>query len=299
MHWLQVSFETTTAEAAEDALLAAGALAVSLTNASDRQLFEPMPGTTPLWERCTVTGLFPSNHDPALIAAVLQNELQPSEAPNLRIDLLEDRDWVRAWMDNFHPMAFGNRLWVCPSGYRVDAADAVVVHLDPGLAFGTGTHPSTALCLRYLDGADVAGKTVIDYGCGSGILAVAAALLGARAVHATDIDPQALTATRDNAERNGVAGRIVTSPPDQLSGELLRNPADLLVANILSGPLVELAPRFADLVRPGGSIALAGLIESQETEIREAYATWFELGEGLTEDGWLRLSGIRLQTQVA
>jgi ribosomal protein L11 methyltransferase len=291
MHWLQISLEASgDAEQVEDALIAAGAVAVSLTNASERQLFEPLPGTTPLWERSHVTGLFPSSHDPALVLAVLQNRLGPAAPSGLRVELLEDRDWVRAWMDNFRPMPFGNRLWVCPSGFEVDRTDAVVVHLDPGLAFGTGTHPSTALCLRYLDAAELQDLRVLDYGCGSGILAVAAARLGAGVVYATDIDPQALTATRDNAGRNNVSAIVHACPPEALPAQ----PVDLLVANILSGPLVELAPQFASRVCRGGRLVLAGLVESQAAEVRDAYARWFRLEQTGSEDGWVRLSGMRL-----
>jgi ribosomal protein L11 methyltransferase len=290
LDWLQIAIEADAdVEALEEALLALGAASVSLTNATGEQLFEPLPGEVPLWERCWVAGLFPAATEPANILFGVQARLGLEQPPRFRVETLADRDWVRACLADLRPMRFGRRLWICPSGHAVTEAGAVVVHLDPGLAFGTGTHPSTALCLRALDALELAGKTVIDYGCGSGILAVAAALLGARHVSAVDIDPQAVQATRDNAERNGVAARVRALLPEAFDPV----PADLLVANILSGPLKALAPRFAACVRPGGGLVLAGLLAGEADELRCAYAPWFELPQAQLEDGWLCLSGTR------
>jgi ribosomal protein L11 methyltransferase len=291
LNWLQIAIEAREAQtdALEDVLLELGAASVSLTNATDTQLFEPAPGETPLWERSWVTGLFPATTDPAHVLFGVQARLELDQPPRYRVEALTDRDWIRACLADLKPMRFGRRLWVCPSGHAVTEPGAVVVQLDPGLAFGTGTHPSTALCLRALDTLDLADKTVIDYGCGSGILAVAAARLGARSVIAVDIDPQAVQATRQNAERNGAGSRVQALLPDQLPPQS----ADLLVANILSGPLKMLAPRFAGLVKPGGNLVLAGLLENDADGIRAAYAPWFELPQGAVEDGWLCLAGTR------
>jgi ribosomal protein L11 methyltransferase len=190
---------------------------------------------------------------------------------------------------DFAPTPFGRRLWVCPKGQAAGAADAVAVELDPGLAFGTGRHPTTALCLRWLDGADLIGKTVIDFGCGSGILAICALRLGASRAVAVDRDPQALEATRANARDNGVAERLLACPP----GSMPQEPADLLVANILAEPLVELAPRFAALSRPRGAIALSGILCGQSARIQAAYRPWFELDTPRTEEEWVLLTGRR------
>jgi ribosomal protein L11 methyltransferase len=194
-------------------------------------------------------------------------------------------------MDQFHPMRFGRRLWIYPWNIEppADDADAIVVRLDPGLAFGTGTHPTTALCLEWLDARDLSGTTVIDYGCGSGVLAIAALKLGAARVVGVDNDPQALAASRDNAERNGVADRLALVAPDAFS----EAPADVLVANILAGPLDELAPLFARCVKPGGELALSGILRGQETALLQRYAEWFEALQVEARDDWIRIAGRR------
>jgi ribosomal protein L11 methyltransferase len=203
--------------------------------------------------------------------------------------MLADQAWERVWLEDFRPMRFGRRLWVCPGGLPAGDADAIRIELDPGLAFGTGTHPTTALCLEWLDGQDLAGCSVVDYGCGSGILAVAAAKLGAAHVVAMDIDPQALIATRENALRNRVAGTLtVTGEP-----ALAPRSADVLLANILAGPLVELAPRFAEALVPGGRLALSGLLPEQADAVTAAYRPWFHIETTTTRDGWVLLSARR------
>ncbi len=293
MDWVQISIElppgACSVETLEDLLLELGANAISLSNASERPLFEPLPGETPLWDRCWVCGLFPAATEPANVLFGVQARLQLDQPPRYRIEQLADRDWIRACLADLRPMRFGHRLWICPSGHSVTESGAVVVHLDPGLAFGTGTHPSTALCLCALDALDLQGATVIDYGCGSGILAVAAALLGARQVTAVDIDPQAIQATCDNAQRNGVAARVQALLPEAFDPA----PADLLVANILSGPLQSLAARFGACVKPGGRLVLAGLLAEDAAVLRAAYSPWFDLPHAQLEDGWLCLSGTR------
>lgn len=206
-----------------------------------------------------------------------------------RVEILEDKDWEREWMENFHPMQFGQRLWICPSWRDVPDPEAVNVMLDPGLAFGTGTHPTTALCLTWLDGQELGGQTVIDYGCGSGILGIAALKLGAGRVIGVDIDPQAIEASRENAARNGVENGVeLYLPADRPQLQ-----ADVLVANILAGPLRELASDIASLVKPGGRLALSGILATQAEEVRAAYLPWFEMDAPVEQEEWVRLSGIR------
>ena len=271
----------------EDALIELGAVAVTLEDAADDPVLEPGPGETPLWPTVVVKALFDADTDPAALARALAAALP--DGPSPRFEVLADQAWERVWLQDFRPMRFGRRLWVCPGGLPAGAADAVRIELAPGLAFGTGTHPTTALCLEWLDGQDLAGCSVVDYGCGSGILAVAAAKLGAAHVVAVDIDPQALIATRDNALRNGVAGTVsVTGEP-----ALAPRCADVLLANILAGPLVELAPRFAEALVPGGRLALSGLLPGQADAVTAAYRPWFHIETTTTRDGWVLLSARR------
>jgi ribosomal protein L11 methyltransferase len=276
-------------EQLEAALLAAGALAVTLQDAGDQPVLEPAPGATPLWPRVRVTGLFDALTDKAQVAARVRRLLGGAEALQGRWETLADREWTRAWLDDYRPMSFGRRLWVCPHGQTPSAADAVVVHLDPGLAFGTGTHPTTALCLTWLDGADLRGQDVIDYGCGSGILAIAAAQLGARRVYAVDIDPQALLASAANAAANGVAARVAVSTPDGLRNES----ADVVIANILANPLMALAPRLNKLLGAQGRLVLAGLLVHQAPAVQTAFAPWFRFTRPWQREEWVLLSGTR------
>jgi ribosomal protein L11 methyltransferase len=270
----------------ETACFLAGALSVTLTDAADHPVLEPAPGATPLWPTVRLSALFPEQK-PQHVLALLSTFLE-APLPAHRFEHLGDRPWEREWLKDFRPMRFGKRLWVSPHGRPAPDAEAIVVSLDPGLAFGTGSHPSTRLCLEWLDASDLDGREVIDYGCGSGILSIAAVRLGARSVAAVDVDPQALTATRDNAARNGVADRVLTRTPEEPLA-----PADVLLANILSEPLVELAPRFATLVRPGGRIVLAGLIVSQAGTVTLAYRPWFDIRPFAAHDDWVCLHGVR------
>jgi len=292
MPFLQLTLAVGTADPApfEDALLAAGALSITLEDAADNPVLEPAPGTTPLWPSVQIKALFDAAADQDVIAALLATELaQP--LPPLSFEPIADRAWEREWLKDFRPMRFGRRLWICPDGQRPDAAvpDACYIDLDPGLAFGTGTHPTTALCLEWLDGAQLHGKTVIDYGCGSGVLAIAALKLGAAAALAVDIDPQAVIATNDNAQRNGVADRLTVSTVDQMRAQ----PAHVLLANILAEPLMHLAPRLAELVRPGGELVLSGLLTQQAPAVAMPYAPWFDIQPVAIRDDWARLSGKR------
>ena len=285
----------------EDALLAAGAASITLEDEGDDPVLEPLPGTTPLWPRVRLKALFDGDIDADRLLLSLTTELGDSFSEplcNARFETLADRPWEREWLKDFKPMLFGERLWICPGGQlpanrEPPTADRqVLLELDPGLAFGTGTHPTTALCLEWLDAADVAGKRVIDYGCGSGILAIAAAKLGAASVCAVDIDPQALLATHDNAERNGVA-QLITS---QMADDASLPSADILLANILAGPLDSLAPRFAALVRTGGNLVLSGILRNQATAVATRYAPWFDIAPAVVRDDWARLDGVRRPT---
>jgi len=271
----------------EDALFELGAVSVTLEDAADDPVLEPAPGETPLWPTVLVKAVFGAEADADVIAACLSQALP--DAPSPRFEALPDKAWEREWLKDFKPMRFGRRLWVCPGGLPAGAPDAVRIELDPGLAFGTGTHPTTALCLEWLDSQGPRGLEVVDYGCGSGILAIAAAKLGAGSVLAMDIDPQALIATRENAERNGVSDRIAGTADPQLAA----GSADLLLANILAGPLVELAPRFAQAIRPSGHLALSGLLEEQADTVTAAYRPWFDIRTAATRDGWALLAGRR------
>ncbi len=258
-------------------------------DAEDQPIFEPDLNTTPLWSHTHLLALFEADTDPDSLLAHLQL-LRGGELPEHQVEVIEDQDWERSWMDNFQPMRFGQRLWIVPSWHAAPEPDAVNLLLDPGLAFGTGTHPTTALCLEWLDAQPLQGQSLLDFGCGSGILAIAGLLLGAEHAVGTDIDTQALDASRDNAERNGIAAeRFALYLPEQLPEKA----ADVVVANILAGPLVSLAPRITALVKPGGRLALSGILAEQAEEVRAAYSDAFELDPTADKDGWVRISGVR------
>ncbi|MEH6388241.1 MULTISPECIES: 50S ribosomal protein L11 methyltransferase [Pseudomonas] len=291
MPWLQLrlAIKPEQAEPLEDALLGLDAVSVTFMDAEDQPIFEPDLGTTPLWSNTHLLALFEAGTDPQTLIETLQAHWQ-QPLPAYEFENIADQDWERSWMDNFQPMRFGKRLWIVPSWHDAPEPDAVNLLLDPGLAFGTGTHPTTALCLEWLDSTAVKGKRVIDFGCGSGILAIAALLLGAEHTVGTDIDTQALEASRDNAQRNGL--------PDQsldlyLPENLPTEPADIVVANILAGPLVSLAPQLSSLVKPGGLIALSGILAEQADDIITAYRDTFVLAPVAERDGWIRVSGMR------
>ena len=291
MAWLELKIDTQAhyAQLIEDALTEAGALSVTLSDTHDEPLYEPALGTTPLWRATRVTGLFEAGMDcPALLAHMTQH-FGPAVMVQSRIDALADQPWERAWMEHFAPTQFGQRVWICPSWCAAPDPSAVNIFMDPGLAFGTGTHPTTALCLEWLDANPPVERTVIDYGCGSGILAVAAAMLGAHRVIAVDHDPQALLATRENAQRNGVAACIETYLPEH-APEVA---ADTLIANILANPLRELAARFARLVNCGGTLTLSGILAEQANEVATAYQDTFTLRPAVVQHGWVRLGGTR------
>ena len=290
MAWLQLRISSAHPEFVEEILLGNGAVGVSFIDGEDRPVLEPLPGETPLWEKTVTLGLFHDNADLAPAQAALRELLPDGDSVQIKTELVEDQDWVRAWLDHWHPLKFGDRLWVAPAEKIGEINDpaAIILKLDPGLAFGTGTHPTTALCLEWLSQQDLKGKTVLDYGCGSGILAIAALKLGAAHAVCVDIDPQALTATENNARENGVLERLNVMLP----GDFVPFPADFVIANILAKPLITLAPMLASSVRAGGKIVLAGLLERQQEDVRSAYATWFSFEPDQVREGWTRLAGV-------
>ncbi|WP_444943447.1 50S ribosomal protein L11 methyltransferase [Microbulbifer sp. ZKSA006] len=293
MPWLQLRVDTDRdhAEKIEDALLFAGAVSVTLQDNADQPILEPGLGEVPLWEQTRVTGLFDAEVDTSVTEAKAASFLCEM-LPNVRWEQLEDKDWEREWMSHYKPIQCGPNLWICPSWCEPPQADAVNLLLDPGLAFGTGTHPTTFLCLQWLARQELEGKSAIDFGCGSGILGISALLLGAERVLGTDIDPQALIASRDNAQRNGIdPKRFPVYLPEQMPSEA----ADVMLANILAGPLVELAPQLVQLTQVGGKICLSGILSSQAEQVKAAYSEWIEFDTDGEHEGWVRLTGKRVR----
>lgn len=291
MPWIQLKLNANAdnAEALGDLLMEeAGALSVTFLDAKDTPVFEPLPGETRLWGETDIMALYDAQADMDTVLAVLN--ASPLLADNFahKIEPLEDKDWERAWMDNFKPIQFGERLWICPTWCEVPDDTAVNVMLDPGLAFGTGSHPTTALCLEWLDSLDLNGKTVIDFGCGSGILAIAAIKLGAEQVIGIDIDPQALLASKDNAERNGVADQLHLYLPKDQPADLK---ADVVVANILAGPLRELSGVIKGLIKPNGQLAMSGVLDSQAEDVANHYRDRLDINPIVEREEWCRISG--------
>jgi ribosomal protein L11 methyltransferase len=298
MAWIEISISVAreATPKAELTLEQLGALAITLEDDEDNPVLEPGPGVTPLWPTVQVRGLFEEDTDPDRVFQALRMVTGIAGPGHTHWREVGDQDWERAWMDRFVPMKFGKRLWVVPGGMQIPFnPENIEIRLDPGLAFGTGTHPSTQLCLEWLDGQDVNARTVVDYGCGSGILGIAAALKGARRVICVDNDPQALEATADNAARNAVSGIVECHPP-----QTYRKPdADVVMANILAVPLIRLAPLLLCSLRPKGSLALSGILEQQAEEVLAAYQA--DLADvGLTaRDGWVLLQGQRVGAAAA
>ena len=290
MPWLQLKLQTEQShvELLSEQLLEHGALSITYEDAADQPLFEPPPGATPIWSNTLITGMFDADCDIDNISAQLKKQYH-QQITAIRYEILEDKDWVREWMDRYQPMQFGENLWIVPSHHTPPKPDAINILLDPGLAFGTGTHPTTAMCLSWLAQHPPQQRTVIDYGCGSGILAIAAAKLDAKRVYAVDNDPQALIATQSNANQNVVGEKIscfgVPAP--------LSEPVDLLLANILAGPLIDLAPVFAKLIKPEGQLVLSGILAEQAQQVIAAYQTSFIMQLKHTQDEWVLLTGTR------
>ena len=290
MTWLQLIIPTNDAEADKlsDALMEQGAVSVTLQDMQDQPMLEPAIGTTPMWSQTRAVGLFDANVDLTKIITQIEQQLR-IKITDWKGEPLEDKDWVRAWMDNFKPMQFGEKLWVVPSTFEPPQADAANILLDPGLAFGTGTHPTTSMCLEWLDANPPKGKEVIDFGCGSGILAIGAILLGAKNAEAIDLDPQALLATIDNAEKNNVSKNIKTYLPKDFP----KQKTTLLLANILASPLIELAGYFSDLTLPQGNIVLSGILAEQADNVLAAYQENFDIKIWKQQDDWICLAGVR------
>ncbi|TDQ58020.1 [LSU ribosomal protein L11P]-lysine N-methyltransferase [Mesocricetibacter intestinalis] len=290
MAWIQIRLNSTSekAESISDFLEELGSVSVTFMDSQDTPIFEPLPGETRLWGNTDVIALFDAETDMQPILQALQHSGLLAQDFAYKIEQIEDKDWEREWMDNFHPMRFGRRLWICPSWREVPDQNAVNVMLDPGLAFGTGTHPTTALCLEWLDGLDLKGKTLIDFGCGSGILAIAALKLGAKQAIGIDIDPQAILASRNNAEANGVADRLQLFLSEAKPADLK---ADVVVANILAGPLKELYPVIGSLVKSEGLLCLSGILETQAASVCETYAQSFRLEPVAVREEWCRITG--------
>lgn len=301
MSWIQLKalISPTQAEAMEESLMAAGACSVTYEDAKDQPVLEPELGTTPLWDATIITGLFTADEDMQQVHTIANSVFQhltQENLPEYRVEILENQDWTRTWMEHFKPMQFGSRLWICPSWQDAPDANAVNLLLDPGLAFGTGTHPTTALCLKWLDGQGdtLSNKLVIDYGCGSGILGIAALLLGASKVVGVDNDPQALLASNDNLLRNNLeSAQLETYLPNDLASNSPTIQADILLANILAQPLYELRDRLAKLTKTGGQIVLSGILEDQAVDLRSHYETHFIMDAVVIEDGWARLTGTK------
>jgi len=290
MDWLKLSLSVPgdAVDVSENALWFAGAASISVLDAGDSPILEPHAGTTPIWPRCRIEALFsaPGADRQRLLEHL---RMQLAHGRDWQFVELAERDWQRESMRDWQPLRFGNRLWIYPSHHQPPDTHTSVVFLDPGLAFGSGAHATTALCLEWLDAQTLQERTVLDYGSGSGVLAIAALVLGAQSALAVDNDPQALQATRDNAERNGVGARLSV-----LSDDPWCNPrVDTVVANILAGPLVHLAPRLAASHRPGGRLALTGILPDQQLQVRSAYSGWYTFDKPVVRDNWVLLQGMR------
>lgn len=286
MPWLQLETEVgqQQPEVLELALEAAGAVAVWFSDAGDEPILEPGPGETPSWSSTIVTALFPADTATEPLISSLTTLVEGSK---INFHTVEDRDWQANWNDTLQAVQFGSSLWVVPEGHAAPET-GVIVSLSPGMAFGTGEHPTTAMCLEWLDEQSLDEKTVLDYGCGSGLLAIAAVALGATLAQAVDIDPQALAATRSNAERNNCLEKLNVCFPEEIGDA---QQYDVLVANILSGTLIKLGPVIQDLLRPGAPIALAGVLADQSAGVIAGWANWADLRVGKQIDSWVLLTG--------
>ncbi len=291
MTWLQLSVVTneTTAHKLSEIFNSLGAVSVTYTDAEDQPVYEPDPGETRIWSKTRVVALFEPDADLELIKSLITLNLANSFLDDWKFETLEDQIWERTWMQFYQPMKFGKRLWVCPTGQEVSDPGTICLTLDPGLAFGTGTHPTTALCLEWLSDSDLTGKSVIDFGCGSGILAIAAVLLGAEHAYAVDIDPQALTATRDNAKKNHIEKKISCFLPNQFS----ETKADIVLANILAKPLIELCPLISNMVNPTGKLILSGILLEQAESIEATYSRYLDIKPPVTMEEWCRIDGCK------
>jgi len=289
MTWHQISVTTNelTAPKLADYFSDLGAVSVTYMDAEDEPVYEPGIGETKIWSHTQVIALFELDADTDLIKATTLQQFKSANLTAWVVEAVEDQEWERAWMEFYHPMKFADKLWVCPTDQEQNEPGTVCLTLDPGLAFGTGTHPTTALCLEWLASHDLTGKVVIDYGCGSGILAVAAVLLGAKEAHAIDIDPQAITATHDNALKNNVQDKITCYLPDEFTAF----PADIVLANILAKPLIDMSQKISSLVADGGNLVLSGILAEQAQSVIDAYQPFVNLNQPVQKEDWIRLDG--------
>lgn len=302
MAWIQLMLYTSAekAEFVSDCLHKAGALSVTFEDAKDTPIFEPDVHTTPLWNDTKVIGLFEDSVDLVSVKKFLSLHLEASVFNTLYSEPLAEKNWTRAWMEHFHPIQFGERLWICPTWCEIPNKNAINIILDPGMAFGTGTHETTALCLEWLDAHPPKNAVIIDYGCGSGILGIAAVKLGAKKVYAVDHDPQALESTKANAEKNGLTTKQIIPMSPKTFQEIFLNETKqaapivhLILANILANPLLELAPTFAKVLQKNGTIVLSGILEIQQEKIIACYSEWFTTEQIFSKNDWVRISAIR------
>jgi ribosomal protein L11 methyltransferase len=293
MPWLQLKVITPRKYVAslENSLLASGAASVTLQDNADQPILEPGLGETPLWDSVKITGLFDANINTAHTIAIAEKRFG-NQLPEHAWELLEDKDWEREWMTHYHAICCGERLWICPSWQQPPEPEKINLMLDPGLAFGTGTHPTTFLCMQWIDQQDFNGLDVVDYGCGSGILGIAALLLGAKKVTGIDIDPQALLATADNAKRNNLADNAM---PVYLPIDCPKVEVDVMLANILAGPLAELAPVLSGMTKIGGKICLSGILTTQAQTVIKAYENWFAFDPVAEKEEWVRLTAVKIR----
>lgn len=293
MAWHQISVITSenAAPKVADFFSDLGAVSVTYMDAEDEPVYEPAIGETKIWAQTRVIALYELTVDPAKIKSWALKQFQPEALEGWVFEEIADQVWERAWMEYYRPMKFAGKLWVCPTGQEQREENTVCLLLDPGLAFGTGTHPTTALCLEWLASHDLTGKTVIDYGCGSGILAIAALLLGAKIVHAVDIDPQAITATEDNAVKNNVQNKIICCLPEQFKVTNVK--ADVVLANILAKPLIDMVGQITGLVVSKGQLVLSGILSEQADSVIDAYRAFLPLNKAVQQEDWVRLVGIK------
>ncbi len=291
MPWLQLNIISPrkSADRLEDALLESGAVSVTLQDNADQPIFEPGLGETPLWDNVRITGLYDAEIDTAK-ATTIAIKAFGSDLPTHAWELLEDKDWEREWMKNFHAIRCGERLWICPSWQTPPEPDKVNLMLDPGLAFGTGTHPTTFMCMQWIDQQDFTDLDIVDYGCGSGILGIATLLMGAKKVIGIDIDPQALLATTENARRNKLP---IDAMPVYLPAQCPKIQADIMLANILAGPLAHLAPTLSEMTKIGGKICLSGILAIQAETVKAAYVRWFDFDPVTHQEEWVRLTATK------
>ncbi|KAF3981800.1 MAG: 50S ribosomal protein L11 methyltransferase [Methylococcales symbiont of Hymedesmia sp. n. MRB-2018] len=287
-HQLFIITDKETASEVSDFFSELGAVSVTYMDAEDLPVYEPAPGEIKIWRLTKVIALFELDAEPELVKALLFSRFKNNVLQDWYQEVLADQVWERTWMEHYQPMKFGHSLWICPTGQEKNETNTVCLTLDPGLAFGTGTHPTTALCLEWLANHELSNKTIIDYGCGSGILAIAALLLGAKQAHAIDIDPQAIEATHYNAEKNQVEDKLTCYLAEQF------NPfqADIVLANILAQPLCDLSEPISKRVKSKGKLILSGILNEQTESVTKAYQIQnIQLASPVSQGEWCLLSG--------